>query len=1324
MVSFSYHVYNQIRLLISAVTKKNFRATVTELKELFRLYGDDARLFLLRTLVEDLDFHDKSHKDQFKLQLLAQELSDLAARPNFASILCRSLEPHNINAEYLVHFIRSLKLQLALQLQLAMGLIHSSHEPTRQEGITLLRAKLSEAFDANAERLPELLVLELSFFIRSSEIFPPRVRFQIIQTLQMQYPETHHLLSSPLLAPFQARKPPSDNISPNLVHQLRNHATHVSDLLQDLGYSAMQSSDKLEQVLAEFPSVTEVDTARMIAMMVRTATGLADDPSLNLIGILTGQQRVDSDVPVVSWNAGVFVSTLQRLVPRLNWQLVFRTIDLHDFVVTDRRSLELFLEIFSLANKGVRYPVESLFTEWRNKAAQASLLHALVAYCTPAFDLVDFRNSPHVQPPIEGMSHTLIAPAFAAQPTDAPESKSVPSTVDEATYLRHCHAWLSLDVVDTLFALSESSPDLYHLVRRTFGIGLDKCPELLLSAIVLVPGRNVALRDELLSLLVPMFLQQHPNSPAVLQRVWQTQSGASIIVRGMVGLYSTDRTFSQRVVDIANELRDSLTIILEARPFTFSIDVAAQAARRGMMDLGKWLQLRLAEHNGSFAASCLEYLKESLSRFDNKSVDPTQTGTSPTASAGFSSSGESKAPDLQDPAFSKQAISTFFRTLLSAAGSLPTETATEIERVHAQYSQVMPELTNSESDAAVDDVIAHRANTIFQKVYSEQISLLDAIATLKRFKNSENPVDREVYACMIHNLFDEYRFFPTYPLDKLHITGLLFGLLIQHQVVTSYTLGIALRYILEALRKPEDSKVFKFGMWALDQFKGRLHQWPQYCRLVHQIPHLRTAQPEIAEALDRILSQQPEAGATSDSLGPSDNLLLGTPRTQNDLGASPTDQTFGDKSGDSDTIGTGLDSARSRDSSPMVNPQASPSMAGLSAFVSSSPPPRSLPPGMGLAPGVQNTGSSTGLFGGMVSGPGGVPIGVGASVPFANPNPSPSPTASPSPAPINNVAPFAAPSSPLGPTGSSSASNTPMKGRDDPSRALPGTPLKPRNIAGSFASGQVNLDTLMPTQTVPNEALEDKIHFIVNNVTKANLKAKAKELKAVLKPEHYPFFARYLVVKRVAAETNQHKLYAAFLETFGAESLNKIVLDTTYENVKILLNNDKCLHSVSERSLLKNLGSWLGLLTIAKRKPILAKRIDLKELILDSYDHGRFIAVIPFIGKVLEPAGKSRVFKPPNPWIMALVAVLREIYDLPGLKLNLKFEIEMLATHLGVKMKDIKPTNLLRARQVRTPGIPVNVSSRTSVSTAPSVYTPPPIPSGHPPGGPVPPHMD
>lgn len=133
---------------------------------------------------------------------------------------------------------------------------------------------------------------------------------------------------------------------------------------------------------------------------------------------------------------------------------------------------------------------------------------------------------------------------------------------------------------------------------------------------------------------------------------------------------------------------------------------------------------------------------------------------------------------------------------------------------------------------------------------------------LQRFKSSSDPRELEIFACMVHNLFDEYRFYHNYPEPELRITGILFGSLIQHQLVSSITLGIALRYVLEALRKPPkpDAKgrMFRFGMFALEQFKGRLGEWPQYCSHMIQIPHLLANHPRLVQEIEESMQRPPE----------------------------------------------------------------------------------------------------------------------------------------------------------------------------------------------------------------------------------------------------------------------------------------------------------------------------------------------------------------------------------------------------------------------------------------------------------------------------------
>lgn len=59
--------------------------------------------------------------------------------------------------------------------------------------------------------------------------------------------------------------------------------------------------------------------------------------------------------------------------------------------------------------------------------------------------------------------------------------------------------------------------------------------------------------------------------------------------------------------------------------------------------------------------------------------------------------------------------------------------------------------------------------------------------------------------------------------------------------------------------------------------------------------------------------------------------------------------------------------------------------------------------------------------------------------------------------------------------------------------------------------------------------------------------------------------------------------------------------------------------------MIKQLGTWLGLLTFARNKPVLARDMDLKGLIADAYTRGRMIAVLPFVEKVLSGCKDTKV---------------------------------------------------------------------------------------------------
>lgn len=250
-----------------------------------------------------------------------------------------------------------------------------------------------------------------------------------------------------------------------------------------------------------------------------------------------------------------------------------------------------------------------------------------------------------------------------------------------------------------------------------------------------------------------------------------------------------------------------------------------------------------------------------------------------------------------------------------------------------------------------------------------------------------------------------------------------------------------------------------------------------------------------------------------------------------------------------------------------------------------------------------------------------------------------------------------------------------------------------RSLSGKPSiANTTNIDTLLVAGEAdqaarpnpPSDVVQDKISFIFNNLSLSNMQSKGDELRDAVKDDFWEWIAHYLVVKRVSIEPNFHILYSQFVDTLRKEVLNEAVLNQTFRNIKVLLRSDKNDQKFCDRALLKNLGSWLGLITLAKNKPILHRDLDLKSLVVEAFQKGQaeLLFVVPFVAKVLEPAGKSKVFGPPNPWLMAMLSVLVELHNEPDLKLNHKFEIEVLCKNLNINITSIPIKNVLRTFEV------------------------------------------
>ncbi|XP_026508625.1 CCR4-NOT transcription complex subunit 1 isoform X7 [Trachemys scripta elegans] len=1290
---------SQISYLVDNLTKKNYRASQQEIQHIVNRHGPEADRHLLRCLFSHVDFSGdgkSSGKDFHQTQFLIQECASLITKPNFISTLSyaidnplhyqKSLKPSPHLFAQLSKVIKLSKVQevifgLALLNSFSSDLRGFAAQFIKQKLPDLLRSYIDADVSGNQEGGFQDIAIEVLHLLLSHLLFGQKGAFGVgqeqidafLKTLRRDFPQERcPVVLAPLLYP-EKRDILMDRILPDSGGIAKTMMeSSLADFMQEVGYGFCTSVEECRNIIMQFGvrEVTAAQVARVLGMMARTHSGLTEGIPLQSIsapgsGIWSDGKDKSDGTQAHTWNVEVLIDVLKELNPSLNFKEVTYELDHPGFQLRDSKGLQIVVYGIQRGLGMEVFPVDLIYRPWKHAEGQLSFIQ-----------------------------HSLINPeifCFADYPCHAVATDILKAPPEDDN--REIATWKSLDLIESLLRLAEVGQ--YEQVKQLFSFPIKHCPDMLVLALLQINTSWHTLRHELISTLMPIFLGNHPNSAIILHYAWhgqgQSPSIRQLIMHAMAEWYMRGEQYDQaklsRILDVAQDLK-ALSMLLNGTPFAFVIDLAALASRREYLKLDKWLTDKIREHGEPFIQACMTFLKRrcpsilgglapekdqpksaqlppetlatmlaclqacagsvsqelsetiltmvaNCSNVMNKARQPPPgvmpKGRPPSASsldaispvqidplAGMASLslGGSAVPHTQSmqgfppnlgsafstpqspakafPPLSTQNQTTAFSGIGGLSSQLPVGGLTTgsltgigtgalglpavnndpfVQRKlstsglnqptfqQTDLSQVWPE-ANQHFSKEIDD----EANSYFQRIYNHPphptMSVDEVLEMLQRFKDSNIKREREVFNCMLRNLFEEYRFFPQYPDKELHITACLFGGIIEKGLVTYMALGLALRYVLEALRKPFASKMYYFGIAALDRFKNRLKDYPQYCQHLASISHFIQFPHHLQEYIEYGQQSRDPPVKMQGSITTPGSIALAQAQAQ----------------------------------------AQAPAKAPLAGQVST----------------IVTTSTTT--------------TTVAKTITITRP------------------------------TGVSFKKDVPP------------------------SINTTNIDTLLvatdQTERIvePPENVQEKIAFIFNNLSQSNMTQKVEELKETVKEEFMPWVSQYLVMKRVSIEPNFHSLYSNFLDTLKNPEFNKMVLNETYRNIKVLLTSDKAAANFSDRSLLKNLGHWLGMITLAKNKPILHTDLDVKSLLLEAYVKGQqeLLYVVPFVAKVLESSVRSVVFRPPNPWTMAIMNVLAELHQEHDLKLNLKFEIEVLCKNLALDINELKPGNLLK----------------------------------------------
>ncbi|CAM0956224.1 unnamed protein product [Alopecurus aequalis] len=1211
MIPFNYAVAAEVRSLVQGADDSTVDSIYRELCQLADCSPDGCILLLHVCLDEVLLSVGVAKNSQSKQNLLSTIFRYCLDKPYFSTCFCESLRTVSVSDVFLETLSNELDLSRAERVGIGLSLSDSENIGLNLKGQRFSIAQIEELCENPSQSISNDQIHDIVVFLHHTDGLSKQMDsftniISLFKVKEMPFHVPVPIQDGNIRPASRHTELCVDSFDDGFDYLLSEIGKEISmaDIITELGYGCTADIACCKDILSLFEPLNELGISKLLGAVVSTTPGLAEANNTYSTFISAfGNSQTSDSFQSTAWNIDVLVGSINEIAPRTNWTSVMENLDHEGFSIPDEGAFRLLMSIYTRACKDP-FPLHAICGSlWKNLEGQLSFLkHAVAA----PVDTFTFKHC----------SRKMVFP-------------------DLANCIEGNQPWYCLDLLEVLCQLAELG--FATSVRSMLDYPLSHCPEVLFLGVSHINTAYNLLQYEVLSCVFPSILKDTKHS-SLLNHLWHLNP--SLTLRGFVDAHSDISCFL-RIVDICQDLK-ILSVVLDSTPGAFSIKLATVSFRNDHSNLEKWMTEKLSAQREFFIEECVNFLKEIL------------------VNATYDAEGVTQQPQATITNIFWGSCPLFIKVLQSHSGQLLTnQLVDELSRVEAAYGSRNHGAVGRDipiPEGGSDDIEA-QANIYFQQMFSEQISIDAMIQMLARFKESTNKRELAIFSCMISNLFEEYKFLPKYPDTQLKLAAVLIGSLIKHQLVAHLALGIALRSVLDALRKPIDSKMFMFGTAALEQFMDRVIEWPQYCNHILQISHLRGTHAELVSAIERALAK-----ISSSQNEPNISNIF--PVDQHGSGSSP--------------IGS---IEASEPSWQFINPTPTQLERSSSSF-----PLQQRHQGF---LGERSKLSTNSIQAKNI---------LSVSQPFASTPTDLSATQKVTAPPSSQASPYR---------------STTISAPSQSTNFLRPRSSAPSGTRSSYTTGfgaALNIETLVAAAErrdtsveAPPSEVQDKIFFMINNISTSNLEAKAKEFNEVFQEQYYPWFAQYMVMKRASIEPNFHDLYLKFFDKVNSKLLNKEMVNATYENCKALLQSDLIKSSSEERSLLKNLGSWLGKLTIGRNQTLRAKEIDPKILIVEAYERGLMIAVVPFTSKILEPCHSSIAYRPPNPWTMGILSLLAEIYNLPNLKMNLKFDIEVLFKNLSVDLKDVKPSSFLKDRIRQVEGNPDFSNKDASASQTPVI---------------------
>ena len=514
------------------------------------------------------------------------------------------------------------------------------------------------------------------------------------------------------------------------------------------------------------------------------------------------EESINKDL---SWDLEAIYKLFKEDIDNMDINQILNSLDNPLFCIKEKKKFEHLIEILHKLNifkednedNKDKFFKNLIFTKWNNEINQ--------------IEFIDFMINNEV---INENSYYGLKNYNGNKVSEGIDSKILEKYSNNSN-IKHQYLidnWKILDLIEILLQLSKG--DYYNSVKDIFKWPIQNIPEIISLVLASInPDADSFLYDELTLEVISKILTSKNQNQEIINEIWNINK--NLIISFFNKMWEPQQELSNlgALFDIINtKLPYALPFFVNSKYYNFSVNLAIYASKRGSLNLKQWLEERLKIVEDEFVEAILDYIKKNIIMQCN---------------------GNSNI--LEKAQLSRESLAYIIENIIKVIKQLSQKTKKYFDEIYKNTFDLFEEIQIQSNNI---EEIVKEANQILNSMFNEDISVDDVIDKLINYNNSKNQKDDEIYACLIHSIFDEIRFFHLYPEKQIKKIAELFGKIININAIDGILVTIALKYIFEGIKIGKGT-LYTFGTVALNQFIGKISNWPNYMNSLIDIPELK-----------------------------------------------------------------------------------------------------------------------------------------------------------------------------------------------------------------------------------------------------------------------------------------------------------------------------------------------------------------------------------------------------------------------------------------------------------------------------------------------------